>query len=564
MEPVFIQLAIILIIAFAISYIAKLFKQPLIIGYILAGIILSPFILKFGASQEIIRTFSQFGVAFLLFIVGLHLNPKIIKEVGTCSFFVGIAQTAIIFLLGFLVSLLLGVSIVTSVYIGLALSFSSTIIVMKLLSDKKQIDSLPGKISAGILIVQDLIALIALMVISSISPTSNLENFGVYNLLLGFLVIIIISLLGFFIVPKIIKNLAKNLEILFLFSIVWCFAIIGLFTYFGFSIEIGALIAGIILSASPYSIEISSKIRPLRDFFLIIFFVILGLSIQLSEISSIIFFAIIFFIIASLIKPLILMSLMTAFGYTKRTNFFVGTGLGQISEFSLILLALGVSLNQVSPKIATTMTLAAILTIAFSAYLITYSEPIYKKIHKRLGFFEKKNIKRERKIQKKYDAVLFGYNRIGFGILNSLKKIHKNYLVVDFNPDTINNLKKLGIPCIYGDVYDPDLLEELPLEEIKIAISTIPDFETNYLLIEEIRKVNQNAIIICRAHQINDALELYKKGADYVLTPHFLGGEYVSQMIKEEKTDKNAYKNEREKHIKMLKTYESKGQEHPS
>jgi Kef-type K+ transport system membrane component KefB len=435
------------------------------------------------------------------------------------------------FLLGFLVSFALGFSILSGIYIGIALAFSSTIIVMKLFSDKKQLDSLHGKISAGILMIQDLTALIILMIISSTSNSSGLGTSGIWNLLIGFLVIVLISIVGFFLIPKITNNLAKNLEILFLFSIVWCFAIIAIFTYFGFSIEIGALIAGIILSVSPYSIEISSKIRPLRDFFLIIFFIILGLSVEVSQIPPIIFYVIIFTIIASVLKPLILMALMASFGYTKRTNFLVGTSLGQVSEFSLILVALGVSLGHISPRIAV--------------------------------IIEKEKIKKERKIEKKYDAILFGYNRIGFGILNSLKKIHRNYLVVDFNPDTISNLKKIRIPCLYGDVYDPDLLEELPLESVKLAVSTIPDFETNYVLIEEIRKINQNAVIIVRAHQIQEALDLYKKGADYVLTPHFLGGEYVSNMIKEEKTDKNAYTTEREKHIKMLKDYASQGHEHP-
>ena len=166
MEQIFIQLAIILIIAFVVSYVARLFKQPIIIGYILTGIILSPFIIHLGTSQEIITTFSKFGVAFLLFIVGLHLNPKVIKEVGSCSFFVGIAQMILTFLLGFLVSFALGFSILSGIYIGIALAFSSTIIVMKLFSDKKQLDSLHGKISAGILMIQDLTALIILMIIS--------------------------------------------------------------------------------------------------------------------------------------------------------------------------------------------------------------------------------------------------------------------------------------------------------------------------------------------------------------------------------------------------------------
>jgi len=561
METIFIQLAIILVVAFVFSYISKILKQPIIIGYIFAGIVLSPFIIKFGASSSLITTFSKFGVAFLLFIVGLHLNPKMIKGVGVCAFFVGMAQMILTFMVGFLISLLLGLGLIPSAYVGIVLSFSSTIIVMKLLSDKKQLDSLYGKISAGILLVQDIAALVVLTIIST--GIGN-DGTGITNIGLGLIIIVLVSAVGFLVIPAVTKNFAKSTEILFLFSIAWCFVIIGAFNYFGFSIEMGALIAGIILSTSQYSLEISSKIRPLRDFFLVIFFIILGLSIKITNFNSVILYVLIFSAIAVFVKPIILMILMATFGYTKRTNFLIGNSLGQISEFSLIIAAMGLSLGHINQEIQSAIILTAIITIASSAYGITYSDWIYSKIKKGLNIFEKKNIKHERKnIQKKYDAILFGYNRIGFRILTSLQKIHQKYLVVDFDPDAINTLKKLNIPALYGDVYDPDLLEELPLEKIKLSVSTIPDFETNCLLIEEIRKANSEAIIISRAHQIEEALELYKKGADYVLTPHFLGGEYVSNLIAEEKTDKQAYKPEREKHIKMLKDFASKGHDHP-
>jgi len=568
MEQVFIQLAIILSIAFIVSYAVRMFKQPLVIGYILAGIIAAIIIefgiFEFGASADIIGIFSQFGIAFLLFIVGLHLNPKIIKEIGGSSLIIGLCQIILTFILGFFASLsLLNFNVVTSVYIGIALSFSSTIIIMKLLSDKRQLDSLYGKISIGILIIQDLVAVGVLMFISSMSNGTSFSTFAIKGLLSGGLLIVILFLAGFFVLPKITRNIAKSQELLFLFSICWCFAIAVMFDYFGFSIEIGALIAGVVLSISPYSIEISSKIRPLRDFFLIIFFIILGLNIQLHNIQDVIVNALILSLIALLFKPLILMTFSALFGYTKRTNFLVGTTLAQISEFSLIILALGVAMGHISIEILSTLTLAGVITITLSTYMINYSQDFYKKMSKVVSVFERKNIKKNRKIKKEYDAILFGHNRIGFGILNSLKKIKKRYLVVDFNPDTISNLTKFRIPCLYGDIDDAELLNELPFDKVKLVVSTIPDFETNMLLIESVRVINPNAIIIVRAHQINDALKLYVRGANYVLTPHFLGGEYVAKMIGDLKISEKGYKEEREKHIKDLKKMLEKGHEHP-
>jgi len=564
MEPIFINLAIILLIAFIVSYIIRAFNQPLIIGYIIAGIIISPFVLQLNISVDTIQIFSNFGIAFLLFMVGLHLNPKVIKEIGTSSLFIGLAQIILTFVITFLVAYyLLGFALIASLYIGIALTFSSTIIIMKLLSDQKQLDSLYGKISIGILIIQDLVAIGVLMVISSMTNGTNFASFAIQGLLFGAGLILILFLVGIFVLPKITKVIAKSQELLFLFSIMWAFLISALFAWKGFSIEIGALLAGIVLSISPYSTEISSKIRPLRDFFLIIFFIILGLNIQLNNIGGIIIAAVILSLVALVLKPIIIMFFMALFGYTKRTNFLVGSSLAQISEFSIIIVALGVTMGHFGEEILSTITLTLIITIALSTYLIIYSNKFYNLLSKFISIFEKKGIKRNRRIQKHYDTILFGYNRIGFNILRAFKKIKKKYLIVDFNPDTIANLNKMKIPCLYGDVYDPDLLEELPLNKIQLAVSTVPDCETNMLLIDTIRSVNPKAIVIVRAHTIRDAFDLYKRGANYVLTPHFLGGEYLSKMVKTFKTDPRGYSKERQKHFKMLKEIFEKGHEHP-
>lgn len=571
MEQIFIQLTGILCIAFLVSSIARLFKQPIIIGYILSGIIIV-FMIKFGIfqmnhSQEVIDIFSKFGIAFLLFIVGLHMNPKVIREVGVSSLLVGLGQIILTFILGALVSFfILGFNLVSSCFIGIAISFSSTIVVMKLLSDKRHIDSLYGKISVGILIIQDLFAIVVLMSISSISGGADFISFAVKSVIGGGALIILLFFAGYFIIPNLIKGIAKSQELLFLFSISFCFLISALFMLVGFSIEVGSLIAGVVLSLSPYSTEISARIRPLRDFFLIIFFIIIGLNINLASIPVVIVNALILSLVTLIFKPFILIFLMAGIGYTKRTNFLVGATLSQISEFSIIVLLLAYSTSffwGVGSEAVNTIALTLVLTIFFSTYLIMYSGEVYKKISKFAILFEKKKIRSERKIKKSYDAVLFGYNRIGFSVLRSLKKIKKDYLVVDFNPDTINDLKKLHIPCLYGDIDDVELLGDLPLDKIQLAVSTVPDFEANILLINEIRRVNKDAIIIVRAHQIKEALELYHWGANYVLTPHFLGGAYIANMIHHLKTKKEGYVDEKEKHIKMLKGMAGKGHEHP-
>lgn len=553
-EHIFFQLAGILVIAFIVSYLVKMFKQPVIIGYILAGILVSPFFIKFGATNEVIDIFSKIGIAFLLFIVGLHLNPRAIRDIGVQSFFIALAQMILTFVLTFVISLkLLELDSISSLYVGIALAFSSTIIVMKLISDKKQLDSLYGRLSIGILIVQDIVAVAVLIFLSSMNGETNFISLAVKTLLIGGGMVAGLFLFGFFVLSRLTKSIARSQELLFLFSICWCFLVAALFAFVGFSLEIGALVAGVVLSITPYSTEISSRIKPLRDFFLIIFFIILGLNIDIAGIDNIIANALILSTIVIIFKPIFLMTFMALFKYTKRTNFLVGTTLAQISEFSLIILILGASLNHISVEILYTLTLTLIITIFTSSYMIIYSSQFYQKMSRVVSIFERKKIlNRERTTGKKYDAILFGYNRTGFDILRILNKLKKSYLVVDYNPDVISTLRRFRIPSLYGDAEDREFLDELKLEDIDLAVSTIPDYEVNLSLVKSVRLVNSKAVIIVKALDVKDALELYKNGANYVLTSDFLGGEYVSKMIGALGMNMKKYEEEKGKHIKKL------------
>lgn len=563
MSEVFTQISFIILIVLAVSFIMRLLKQPLIIAYIISGIIVGPYFLGILPGIEAVHTFSEIGIALLLFIVGLHLTPRVIKEVGKISLITGLGQIFFTAVFGYLISIMLGFAPITALYIAVALTFSSTIIILKLLSDKGDLDNLYGKISIGFLLVQDFIAILALIVISSFSTGENFLGTIGLTLLKGAGLVAILAPVSIFLLPKLQKFFAKSQEFLFIFSIAWGLGMASLFYFAGLSIEVGALIAGVLLSVSPYHLEMGSRLKPLRDFFIISFFLLLGAQMAIGNVGSLIIPSIAFSLLIVIGNPLIVMALMGLEGFTKKTGFFAGLTVAQIGEFSLIVVALGARVGHISNEILSLITLTSLITIGICTYMVLYSNKIYCLISKYLSIFEKKRIKEKRKISKKTDAVLFGYNRIGFGILTSLKKIKKNYLVVDFNPNVVSDLKKLGIPSVYGDVDDDSLLRELPLKNLKLAISTIPDFETNELLIETIKTENPKTIVIVRAHTIEDSMELYKKGADYVLTPHFLGGEYLAKMLKEIKTDEEGYKKEREKHIKMLMQRFEKGHEHP-
>jgi Kef-type K+ transport system membrane component KefB/Trk K+ transport system NAD-binding subunit len=562
MADIFVQLGAVFLLAFVVALIVKTFKQPIIVGYIIAGVLISPFIAQLGASQEIITIFSEIGIALLLFMVGIHLNPKVIKEMGFSSLLVGIGQILLTFLFGFLISWkLLNFSYISSLYIGIGLTFSSTIIITKLLSDNRKIDTLHGKISVGILILQDLVAIGLLMFISSTSGGESFTSIASTTLLYGAIAIAAIFLFSYLAIPKITARVAQNQELLFLFAIAWCFVLAALFAYLGFSIEIGALIAGITLSISQYSVEIESKIRPLRDFFIIVFFIIIGLNITPETFQSSLIPAIWLSLFALFAKPFIISSLMSISGHARRNNFITGVTMAQISEFSLIVLALGVSVGHIPNEILAMMTMTAIITITISTYFINYSNKMYHKL--KFLTFQKKGRKDPKEIKQEYDAILFGHNRIGYNLLESLRKKKMKHLVIDYSPEIVQKLEDNKTPHIYGDAFDSEFLDKLRLDKVKLAISTIPEFEINKQIIQKIQRENKKSIIIVVAHTIKEALNLYELGATYVLTPHFLGGEYVSDLIEKHKTRKMGYNKERQDHIRNLKKRLKEGHEHP-
>lgn len=563
---IFIEISVIIFITVIIAGILRWFKQPLIIGYIIAGIVIGPLFLNLVRSGETIEIFAHIGIALLLFTVGLNLNPKILKSVGKVSLITGLGQVVFTSIIGFFIGILLGFSTTASIYIAIALTFSSTIIIMKLLSDKGDTDTLYGRIAIGFLLVQDLIVILVLIVVSSLAGEFNIATLAFGVIVKGIGLIGFTLLVGFFILPRITKSIAKSQEFLLLFSIGWCLALASFSYYLNLSIEIGALLAGVTLAMSPYRLEISSKMKPLRDFFIILFFILLGSQMIFSDITQYIIPILIFSAFILIGNPLIVMVLMGLLGYTKRNSFLAGLTVAQISEFSLILVALGVKVGHLTNDILSFVTVVGLITITGSTYLILYADRIYPHLSKYLSVFEKRGRKVDEHMYHKdeaYNIILFGYNRIGFDILEAFKELKRKYLVVDYNPEIIMQLVNRKINCKYGDVGDTELLNKLNLAQIKMAVSTIPKVDTNLLLINKIRKSNETAVIIVISHQIDEATKLYDAGATYVLMPHFLGGHHVAKMIKEHKLNFDEFFKERAVHLEHLRIRRELGHEHP-
>ena len=565
-ESVFVQLGLVLIIALIVAAVMKMLKQPIIVGYIIAGILAGPLLFDITGHTEINSVFAELGIAFLLFIVGLHLNPDVIKRLGKVSFVTGLGQVVFTSIITFMIAYFgFNFDAVVSMYIAIAFTLSSTIIIMKLLSDKNDLETLYGRISTGLLIVQDIVAIFVLILISSIASGALEPEIFITTLMTGIILVVSLTVISKYILPGITEAFAKSSEMLILFALAWCFAVSILFDLFGFSVEIGSLLAGISLAGLPYAYEISSRIKPLRDFFIILFFIILGAQMEFSYLAEFIIPAIVFSLFVIIGNPLIFMALTGAMRFTKRNSFMAGVTTGQISEFSLIIIALGVTVGHLTEPVLAFVTMVGLITMFVSSYFIMHANAIYPAVSKYLKIFERKGKKLDYKKNKgNYDIILFGCDRMGYSLLKTLEKIDNKVLVVDYNPEIIMDLMKRGIPSRYGDIDDPELIGDLKLKKAKMIISTVPDFEANLSLLEKAKKKNKNIIIIMVAQKIDEALELYRQGADYVIMPHFLGAEHASHILKKFKIDKNMFTKKQAKHIKDLVTRKKIGHEHPT
>ena len=554
--PLFSEISLILLIAVFVAVVMRLLRQPLLLGHIITGALVGPLVFDILRSTETVETFSRFGIAILLFIVGLGLSPKIIREVGKVSLIAGLVQIIFTTFFGFLIARFFDYDLVSSLYIAIALTFSSTIIVLKLLAERRDIEKLYGRISIGLLLVQDIAATIVLLLIS----TSAMDLVPVF--IKGAILMLVLSFVSARILPKLSEFFSSSGEFLFLFSIGWGFGLATLFYYIGFSIEVGALLAGIALSFAPYSQEAASKLKPLRDFFLIMFFVLLGARFVIPDVRAVIPQAVAFSLFVLVGKPLVVLILMELLGYNRKTSLMSGLTVAQVSEFSLVIVLVGVQIGHIPNSILSFITLVGIIAIAASSYMVIGADKLYKLLKNYIGIFERKRPNKEFDILSSYDVVLFGCSRVGYDFIEAFKNLGQGFLCIDYDPKLVRQLTEEGVNCRYGDVEDVEFLLELNLHNAKMVICTIPDFEASKLLLDQVKQ-NPDVIVIMVSYSIEDSLKLYEHGADYIIMPHFIGSAVIAEMVGRLGFDIAHFGREREKHVKYLKERKRLGHTHP-
>ena len=556
------EIGLMIILAGVLGYILKLMKQPLILAYVIAGIILGPLSVGLIRNFETIIALSEIGVAFLLFFAGIDINIRKLKEVGKVASVVGIIQVVLLFVAGYFVSTWLGFGGTAAVYVGLVIAFSSTMVVLKLLADRRELNSLHGRIIIGILLIQDIAAVIVLSVLTT--------NFGVMSIsiqiakALGFAILAFILAKG---VNPIFRIAAKNTELLLLVSISLLF-LFALGSYAaGLSLVIGAFFAGVALANSEYRTEIQGKIMPLRDFFAVLFFVALGMQITLISLNYV-WLLLALIGLAMILKPGIIMLFTRIFGYSKRTSFLAGNGLAQTSEFSLIIATIGFTSGFIGQELFSTLVLLTIITMTLTSYLITNDKKIFGRFSVPLNVFDKLGTSHEElefAPPFKRKIIIFGCHRIGSLFLKYFGKRKKEVLIVDFNPEIIRSLIHKKVPCIYGDFANDEVLEKANLLNAEIVVSTIPDLDDNLSLIKRVKNINPKVVVFVTADKIDEAIELYDQGADYVLLPKVITGELGFNLAKRVLDDKihiKTVKREQIKHLKSIHTLLYRKEDH--
>jgi Kef-type K+ transport system membrane component KefB len=525
LEGQFFQFAAMLAVAAAVGAVGALLRQPLIVTFIAVGVLVGPAWLGIAVPGGEIDLLARMGIAILLFLVGLRLDLHLIRVMGPVALATGLGQVVFTSVIGVLICLAMGLSVVPALYVAVGLTFSSTIIIVKLLSDKREIDSLHGRIAVGFLIVQDIVVILVMIALSAFGPDIQEQplSSAVGMLFRGLGLLASVGLLMKYVLPGLVHWLARSRELLILSAVAWAMVMAGLGEWLGFSREVGAFLAGASLASTPFRDAIGGRLVSLRDFLLLFFFIELGANLDLSLVAEQVGPALVLSSFVLVGNPAIVMVIMGVMGYRKRTGFLCGLTVAQISEFSFVLGALGVTLGHIMPETMGLITLVGLITIGLSTYMILYSHGLYDLLSRWLQVFERRVPHRETDVPDPSDRgieyIVCGVGRYGGSLARSLRERGRHVLGVDFDPEAVASWRKQGHAALYGDVEDPELPDSLPLTHAQWVVSAIPGQEANLTLLQSLHERQFSGRVALTAHNAREVTTMREAGADLVLAP---------------------------------------------
>ncbi len=532
MHGPFTEFAFLLLICALAGAVFVRLRQPVLIAYIVVGIAAGPAGFGLVTAHDQIDLLAQVGVAVLLFAVGLKLDLHHIRHIGPVALATGLGQLAFTIVIGFALILALGKGAMEAFYVAVALTFSSTIIIVKLLSDKRELDSLHGRIAVGFLIVQDLAVVIAMMAMSALRGGGDAvgDTAGWMAVLLPLAWRLAVAAAALFVLmrwvlPAVVAAMARSQELLLVFAIAWGVALAALGEWAGFSKEAGAFLAGFSLASTPYREAMNARLTGIRDFLLLFFFIDLGAKLDFSTLGAEVVSAVVLSLFVLIGNPLIVMTIMGFMGYRRRTSFMAGLTVAQISEFSIVFVAMGITLGHVDVQALGLTTLVGLVTITVSTYMILYAQPLYERLSPWLRVFERKNPFREIAAESQdgssrtAQAIVFGLGRYGSRLFRQLRADGVDVIGVDFDPEAVRELQGRGMPVLFGDGEDPDFLETLPLRQVRWVITTFPQWESNRALLHALQTVRYRGQVVGAVRDAAHGRALAEAGVSRILNP---------------------------------------------
>jgi Kef-type K+ transport system membrane component KefB len=531
MHGPFVEFALLLLICALVGAVFVRLRQPVLIAYIVVGIAVGPAVFGLVTAHDQIDLLAQVGVAVLLFAVGLKLDLHHIRHIGPVALATGLGQLAFTIVIGFALILALGKGLMEALYVAVALTFSSTIIIVKLLSDKRELDSLHGRIAVGFLIVQDLAVVIAMMAMSALRGSAEAGGDASWLAVVGSLgwrlaaAAAALFVLMRWVLPAVVAAMARSQELLLVFAVAWGVALAALGEWAGFSKEAGAFLAGFSLASTPYREAMNARLTGIRDFLLLFFFIDLGAKLDFSTLGAEVVPAVVLSLFVLIGNPLIVMAIMGFMGYRRRTGFMAGLTVAQISEFSIVFVAMGITLGHVGVQALSLTTLVGLVTITVSTYMILYAQPLYERLAPWLRAFERQRPFREIAAESKagserrVEAIVFGLGRYGSRLFEQLRADGVDAIGVDFDPEAVRELQGRGLPVLFGDGEDPDFLETLPLRQVRWVITTFPQWESNRALLHALNAVHYRGHVVGAARDAAHGRALAAAGVERVLNP---------------------------------------------
>ncbi len=537
-----VDLAIILLSAALFGLAARQTRQPTIIGYILAGVVIGPAVLGLVEVGTLTETISELGLAFLLFLLGIKMRLEEVRDILVPVVKISIPQMLLVALAGGGIALALGFGGVEALIIALAVMYSSTAVVIKMLNDKDEATSLHGKIDVGILLVQDIVVVILLAVLAAGRPESLGEVAVTLGVVLGLVALISVAALlaSRFVLPSLFRRIAGNRDVFFLISISWAFIFVlvsseinVLLAPFGIeaylSIEMGAFLAGLAIAQLPYSKELQERVNPLTDLFVMVFFVTVALDLEASELLFYWKEALATVVLLMPLKFLIFFVLLRWQKFDVETTFLGSITMIQVSEFGIILGVAAFAGGFVGEEVLGYLTLIALLTMSLSVYFIEYNHALYRRFAPFLERFDVEGAFEGGKREYDGHAVLIGYDQVTRNALPLLAEHFEDVVVVDRQADHIKTLESEGYTAIYGDFRNATIRKNAGLKRAAFVLSSSVELDVNRALL---REVSPDAVVFVEAEQVDAARELYEQGAHCVIMSTRLAGDRLAAYLK--------------------------------